>query len=143
MCSRFYYVLPYGYNTPVGEKGAGLSGGQRQRIALARMLLEEPSLVILDEATSALDVDTERQVVANLREHFKDTTLLMITHRLSTLIDADKIAVLHSGRIDAVGNHADLINQKGRYYAFISRNLANLYEITLKKFLIKQVMKIA
>ena len=113
----FIMSLPYGYNTPVGEKGAGLSGGQRQRIALARMLLEEPSLVILDEATSALDVDTERQVVANLREHFKDTTLLMITHRLSTLIDADKIAVLHSGRIDAVGNHADLIRQKGRYYA--------------------------
>lgn len=113
----FIMSLPYGYNTPVGEKGAGLSGGQRQRIALARMLLEEPSLVILDEATSALDVDTERQVVANLREHFKNTTLLMITHRLSTLIDADKIAVLHSGRIDAIGNHADLIKQKGRYYA--------------------------
>ena len=63
--------LPYGYNTPVGEKGAGLSGGQRQRIALARMLLEEPSLVILDEATSALDVDTERQVVANLENTLK------------------------------------------------------------------------
>ena len=80
---EFIMGLPYGYSTPIGEKGSGLSGGQRQRIALARMLLEDPSLVILDEATSALDVDTEKQVVENLRNHFTDKTLLVITHRLS------------------------------------------------------------
>jgi ATP-binding cassette subfamily B protein len=114
---EFIMGLPYGYSTPVGEKGAGLSGGQRQRIALARMLLEDPGLVILDEATSALDVDTERQVVENLRRHFSAKTLLMITHRLSTLIDADQIVVLHAGRVDAVGAHADLMAQRGRYYA--------------------------
>ena len=114
---EFIMGLPYGYSTPVGEKGAGLSGGQRQRIALARMLLENPSLVILDEATSALDVDTERQVVENLRKHFADQTLLMITHRLSTLVDADRIVVLHAGRVDSVGSHADLMAQRGRYYA--------------------------
>ena len=114
---EFIMGLPYGYSTPIGEKGSGLSGGQRQRIALARMLLQDPKLVILDEATSALDVDTEKQVVENLRNHFTDKTLLMITHRLSSLTDADQIVVMHSGRIDATGNHDELIRQRGRYYA--------------------------
>ena len=114
---EFIMGLPYGYSTPIGEKGSGLSGGQRQRIALARMLLEDPKLVILDEATSALDVDTEKQVVENLRNFFSDRTLLMITHRLSSLIDADQIVVMHSGRIDAIGTHEELIKQRGRYYA--------------------------
>jgi ATP-binding cassette subfamily B protein len=109
--------LPYGYSTPVGEKGAGLSGGQRQRIALARMLLENPRMVVLDEATSALDVDTERQVVANLRSYLKGRTLLMITHRLTTLIEADQIVVMHAGRVDESGSHQQLMAQKGRYFA--------------------------
>ena len=114
---EFIMGLPYGYSTPIGEKGSGLSGGQRQRIALARMLLQDPKLVILDEATSALDVDTEKQVVENLRNHFTNKTLLMITHRLSSLTGADQIVVMHSGRIDAIGNHDELIKQRGRYYA--------------------------
>ncbi|KZR63601.1 MULTISPECIES: peptidase domain-containing ABC transporter [Prochlorococcus] len=114
---EFIMTLPYGYNTPIGEKGAGLSGGQRQRISLARMLLEDPNMVILDEATSALDVDTEKQVVSNLRAHFKNKTMLMITHRLSTLVDADQIIVMHDGRIDSIGNHKELMKKKGRYFA--------------------------
>ena len=81
------------------------------------MLLQDPKLVILDEATSALDVDTEKQVVENLRNHFTNKTLLMITHRLSSLTGADHIVVMHSGRIDAIGNHDELIKQRGRYYA--------------------------
>ncbi len=114
---EFIMSLPYGYNTPVGEKGSGLSGGQRQRIALARMLLEKPNLIILDEATSALDVDTERQVVDNLRSHFVEKSLLMITHRLSTLNSADSIVVMHDGRVDSIGKHKSLMSQKGRYFA--------------------------
>ena len=114
---EFIMNLPSGYSTPIGERGAGLSGGQRQRIALARMLLEKPRLVVLDEATSALDFDTEKQVVENLRNYFENTTLLMITHRISTLIEADQIVVMHSGRIDATGTHQTLMAQKGRYYA--------------------------
>ena len=114
---EFIMTLPYGYSTAIGEKGSGLSGGQRQRIALARMLLESPNLVILDEATSALDVDTERQVVANLKEHFKEQTMLMITHRLSTLKESDQIIVMHNGKVDSIGDHLTLMDKKGRYYA--------------------------
>ena len=79
----FIMGLKHGYNTRIGERGAGVSGGQRQRIALARMFLSSPRMIILDEATSALDADTERQVVANIRRYFVDETVLMITHRLS------------------------------------------------------------
>ena len=114
---EFIMNLPLGYSTPVGEKGSGLSGGQRQRIALARMLMERPQLIVLDEATSALDVNTERQVVRNLREHLNDQTVLMITHRLSTLIEADQIVMMHAGRVDEKGTHHQLMQLKGRYYA--------------------------
>jgi ATP-binding cassette subfamily B protein len=108
--------LPYGYSTPVGEKGAGLSGGQRQRIALARMLLQQPKLIILDEATSALDADTERQVVDNIRKSTAGKTMLMITHRISTLQQADQIIVMHNGRVDCVGSHEELMALGGRYF---------------------------
>jgi len=114
---EFIMTLPYGYGTPIGEKGAGLSGGQRQRISLARMLLEKPKMVVLDEATSAMDVDTEKQVVTNLRNEFNKKTLVMITHRLSTIVEADQIIVMHEGRVDSTGTHKQLMKQKGRYYA--------------------------
>lgn len=112
----FIMSLPYGYSTPIGERGAGLSGGQRQRIALARMLLQDPRMIILDEATSALDVDTELQVVTNIRSHSRGKTLLMITHRLSTLKSADQIIVMHDGKVDSVGSHRELMERGGRYY---------------------------
>ena len=99
------------------RRADALSGGQRQRIALARMLLQNPNLMILDEATSALDVDTEQQVVKNLRHHARGRTLVMITHRLSTLIHADQIVMMHDGRIDSIGSHDELMSQSGRYFA--------------------------
>ena len=119
----FIMSLPLGYNTQLGEKGSGLSGGQRQRVALARMMLQKPGLVILDEATSALDVDTEQQVVTNLRHALKNTTIIMITHRLSTLIEADQIALMHEGRLDAIGTHDQLMSQAGRYFALYKQQL--------------------
>lgn len=122
---EFIMSLPYGYNTSLGEKGAGLSGGQRQRVALARMLLQKPRLVILDEATSALDVDTEQQVVNNLRRTLRGTTILMITHRLSTLIHADQIVMMHDGRLDSVGSHEQLMAKAGRYYALYKQQLVS------------------
>jgi ABC-type multidrug transport system ATPase subunit/multidrug efflux pump subunit AcrA (membrane-fusion protein) len=102
----FIMAMDEGYTTRIGEKGAGLSGGQRQRIALARMLLQRPRLIILDEATSALDVDTENQVLNNLLESARDSTIFMTTHRLSSLSQADRIVLLHNGSIDSQGTHA-------------------------------------
>ena len=78
----FIQAMPAGYNSSVGERGAGMSGGQRQRMAIARMILRRPRLLVLDEATSALDVDTERRLTANLMELYKDSTVFFITHRL-------------------------------------------------------------
>ena len=120
----FIMGLPYGYSTPIGEKGAGLSGGQRQRIALARMLLQNPGLIVLDEATSALDVDTEQQVVNNIIKHSQGKTILMITHRLSTLSKANLIVMMHEGRIDSVGTHQELMALSGRYYALYQQQFA-------------------
>ena len=124
----FIMSLPYGYSTPVGEKGAGLSGGQRQRIALARMLLQKPRMIILDEATSALDADTELQVVNNVRRHAKGKTILMITHRLSALKAADQIVVMHEGTLDSVGTHRELMQRMGRYYVLYQQQFGGIPE---------------
>jgi ATP-binding cassette subfamily B protein len=113
----FIMGLPAGYSTDVGERGAGLSGGQRQRIAIARTLLSSPKLLVMDEATSALDYDTERRVCDNLRGALKDCTVFFITHRLSTIRNADTIIMMHQGAIAEVGSHAELMALQGRYYA--------------------------
>ena len=120
----FIMAMDDGYTSMIGEKGAGLSGGQRQRIALARMLLQKPRLIILDEATSALDVDTEIQVLNNLLESARESTILMTTHRLSSLTQADRIVMLHNGSIDSQGNHQELMELHGRYYALYKQQFA-------------------
>ena len=117
----FIMDLPEGYATRVGERGSGLSGGQRQRIAIARAVLQRPSLLILDEATSALDYLTERQVCLNLKKEFEGSTVFFITHRLSTIRSADHILMMESGRLVEQGNHLDLIDLQGRYYALYSQ----------------------
>ena len=108
--------LPYGYSTELGERGANLSGGQRQRLAIARTLLANPKLLVMDEATSALDYDTERRVCQNLREALVGSSVFFVTHRLSTVRQADLIVMMHQGAIVETGTHEELIALKGRYY---------------------------
>ena len=112
---EFIQQLPQGYATQLGERGSGVSGGQRQRLCLARMVLQNPSLLILDEATSALDAETEREVFSNLRERFAGRTVLFITHRLTTLGDADRILFMEKGQIIEDGRHEELLRAGGSY----------------------------
>ena len=112
----FIMTLPNGYNTRVGERGAALSGGQRQRIAIARTILQNPRLLILDEATSALDYETERQLSENLALTFQGRTVFFITHRLSTIKNADLIVVMDRGKVAEQGNHQQLMKLEGYYY---------------------------
>ena len=114
---EFIMELPDGYGTKLGERGAGLSGGQRQRIAIARTLLQNPNLLILDEATSALDYDTESKVCINLQEALRGKTVFFITHRLSTVRHADRIVMMHQGKIAEEGTHKELMAEGGRYAA--------------------------
>jgi len=124
---EFIMAMPKGYNSDVGERGAGLSGGQRQRLALARAVLQNPSMLILDEATSALDARTERQVCINLFEAFRGRTVFFITHRLSTVRPADFIVLMDRGAVMEVGSHKQLMGQQGWYYAlFQSQNQEGL-----------------
>ena len=121
---EFVMGLSSGYSTELGERGASLSGGQRQRLAIARTLLANPKLLVMDEATSALDYDTERRVCQNLRESLDGCTVFFVTHRLSTVRNADKIVMMHEGAIVEVGSHDELVALKGRYYALLRQQEA-------------------
>jgi subfamily B ATP-binding cassette protein MsbA len=111
----FIRVLPDGYDTRVGERGANLSGGERQRIALARAFLRDAPILLLDEATSALDSANEQLIQSALETLAKGRTTLVIAHRLSTIRNADRIIVMDQGRIAEIGDHATLIAANGLY----------------------------
>jgi len=113
----FIMELPAGYASRISERGANLSGGQRQRLAIARMVLEEPALLVMDEATSALDADTERRVCQNLQERFRHETVFFITHRLATVMQSDRIVLMDNGRIMEVGSPQELLDSRGLFYA--------------------------
>lgn len=106
---------PDGLNTLVGERGLKLSGGEKQRIAIARMLLKEPAIMVFDEATSSLDSETERTIMAEIRKVAEGHTALIIAHRLSTVVDADEIAVIEDGSVVERGTHQGLLAKQGRY----------------------------
>ncbi|MGB7371243.1 ATP-binding cassette domain-containing protein, partial [Erythrobacter sp.] len=108
-----------GYDTEIGEGGVRLSGGQRQRIGIARALYLDPSLLVLDEATSALDTVTERAVIDALKAFGAGKTLLIITHRLSTIEHCDKILMLENGRIEATGDFASLSQDSSAFGALL------------------------
>ncbi|WP_374226756.1 ABC transporter ATP-binding protein [Micromonospora sp. WMMB482] len=112
-------ALPDGYDTMVGSRGHRFSGGEQQRLAIARTLLRDPRILVLDEATSALDTETERAVQRALDELARGRTVVTIAHRLSTVRDADRIAVLDHGRIVESGTHDALLDRRGRYAALV------------------------
>jgi len=112
---EFVARLPEGYDTALGERGVRLSGGQRQRIAIARALVRDPKILVLDEATSALDFASERKVQKAIDRAIRDRTTLVVAHRLSTVRRADRIVVLHRGRIVDSGRYDELIARPGRF----------------------------
>jgi ATP-binding cassette subfamily B protein/ATP-binding cassette subfamily C protein/ATP-binding cassette subfamily B multidrug efflux pump len=107
--------LPRGYDTPVGERGVTLSGGQRQRVAIARALLADAPLLLLDDALSAVDTATEARILGALRQARQGRTVIIVSHRLSTLLDADQIVVLRHGHVVERGTHPELVGQNGWY----------------------------
>ena len=111
----FIAQLPAGLNTLIGENGARLSGGQRQRLAIARALIRDPRVLILDEATASLDTASEAMIQAALAKLMQGRTTFVVAHRLSTIRQANRIVVLDHGRIEAIGNHRQLLAQKGLY----------------------------
>jgi ATP-binding cassette subfamily B protein len=116
---------PDGLESTVGERGAKLSGGQKQLLAISRALITDPSILLLDEATAAVDTETERRIQEALERLMTGRTTLLVAHRLSTIRNADKIVVLHKGKIREVGKHSELIDLNGIYARLHSLQFAN------------------
>ncbi|MBI5261475.1 MAG: ABC transporter ATP-binding protein [Bradyrhizobium sp.] len=125
---EFIMRLPDGYDTKVGERGALLSVGERQRITIARALLKNPPILILDEATSALDAESEEAVQTAIEQLVMERTTFVIAHRLSTVVNADRIIVLKEGRIIESGRHAELMRRNGYYASLVRRQHRGLIE---------------
>ena len=121
--------FPEGLDTVIGERGVTLSGGQKQRVALARAVIKKPKVLILDEAFSNLDASTEERVFANIRQALRGTTIILISHRISTVKAADTIAVMKNGRIEEIGTHEELISRKGAYNRIYRKQLLSEKEI--------------
>ena len=115
--------LPLGYNTKIGSEGTGMSTGQKQRLLIARAVYKNPEILFFDEATSALDANNEKEIMRKLDVFFKEKTVVVIAHRLSTVMNADQIVVLDKGKIIEIGNHSALVNLKGNYFELVKNQL--------------------
>jgi ATP-binding cassette subfamily B protein len=120
---EFIEELPLCYNTKIGMEGNGISTGQKQRILIARAVYKNPEILFFDEATSALDANNEKIIMNNLNEFYKDKTVVIIAHRLSTVKNADQIIVLEKGKIIETGNHIELTQKRGTYYELVKNQL--------------------
>lgn len=121
-CHNFIMKLTEAYETNIGERGAQLSGGQKQRIAIARAIVKNPKILLLDEATSALDPTSEKRVQDALDAASRGRTTVTVTHRLTTIVNADKIVYINRGRVEEEGSHKVLMEKKGMYYELVKTN---------------------
>lgn len=131
-CAEFVFELEDGLDTVIGERGVGLSGGQKQRLAIARAILKQAPLLVLDDATSALDMETEYQLLKNLKEVGQNRTIFIIAHRISAVKNADQILYMENGRVVEAGTHDELVALGGRYYEVYSeqfQDFASLREV--------------
>src|SRR5258708_2998990 len=119
----FVESVPNGFNTQIGAEGVGISQGQKQRILIARSIYKDPDYLFFDEATNALDANNEKEIVENLQDFFTGRTVVIVAHRLSTVKNADKIIVLHEGKIAEEGTHQELSAEKGRYFELVKNQL--------------------
>jgi len=120
---EFIMGFPEGYDTQLGQRGVNLSGGQKQRIAIARAIIKKPPILILDDSTSAVDVVTEQWIQKGLKQFMEGSTIFIIAQRISSVMDADKILVLNEGRIEAEGNHEELLKSSPLYQEIYSSQL--------------------
>lgn len=121
--NSYIQTLPLGFNTKIGMEGVGMSTGQKQRLLIARAVYKNPEMLFFDEATSALDANNEKEIMQKLDIFFKNKTVVVIAHRLSTVMNADQIVVLEKGKIIEVGNHNELVKLKGSYYELVRNQL--------------------
>lgn len=119
----FIESLPLGFYTKLGAEGNGMSGGQKQRLSIARAVYKNPQFIFFDEATNSLDANNEKVILENLQQFFKNKTVIVVAHRLSTVRNADKIVVMESGEIAEEGTHAELVFKKGKYYELVKNQL--------------------
>jgi len=115
--------LPLGYNTKIGMEGVGMSTGQKQRLLIARAVYKNPEMLFFDEATSALDANNEKEIMEKLNIFFKNKTVVLIAHRLRTVMNGDQIVVLDQGKIIEQGSHKELVALKGSYYELVKNQL--------------------
>ena len=126
----FIETLPQGYDTFLGERAAKLSTGQRQRLVIARAILKDAPVLILDEPTASLDADTEIRIMSNIKKWAENRTVFLVTHRLSTIKQANKIVFLKDGEVADVGSHDELMQKPpGEYRAFVEAELGSRQDL--------------
>ncbi|MBQ3437687.1 MAG: ATP-binding cassette domain-containing protein, partial [Fusobacterium sp.] len=122
-CNDFIKKMPNSYNTLIGENGVALSGGERQRLSIARAFLKNAPIILVDEISASIDVENEKKIQESLNKLLKNKTALIISHRLKSIENVDKIVVINDGKVEAVGKHKDLLRKSQTYLNLIEKSL--------------------